>query len=180
LIKYSALARYLYLNMSLRYHLQDGFRSLFSSAAPQHYVGNTSTDTSPARMKASLGAMDAFFRDLPELIGLPRDRIVFTVDGFRYPDGAAKGAGTFYDLMRRAFRERAEARGYEVIDMDPIFFSHFRQHGQRFEFPNDYHWNATAHGVVADAVLSSKVLARFPFQQKLGGGIRGVSPLSTH
>lgn len=85
------------------------------------------------------------------------------MDGFRYPDEATKGVGTYFDRMRHAFRERAEARGYEVIDVDPLFFSHFRQHVRRFEYLRDPHWNATGHGVVADAVMSSRLVARFPF-----------------
>jgi hypothetical protein len=59
------------------------------------------------------------FRDLPTIVSLPPDRVLFTVDGFRYPDAEAEGKGTYFDLMRRAFISKAAPLGYEVIDLDP-------------------------------------------------------------
>jgi hypothetical protein len=55
----------------------------------------------------SLAAIDAFFRDLPDYTALPPDRISFTTDGFRYPDEAEAGRGTYFGQMRRAFHQRA-------------------------------------------------------------------------
>lgn len=166
LLKNSALARYLFLNMHIKQALSNWnwLRAfVFGQEQPNdwsRYVGNTAVSVDAARIDASLAVIDAFFRDLPKLVGLPPDRITFTMDGFRYPDAAAKGVGTYFDRMRRAFRERAETEGYEVIDLDPLFFSHFRQHGGRFEYPSDNHWNPTAHAIVADAVMSSKLMNR--------------------
>lgn len=171
LVKYSALGRYILVNLHAKTLVSD--RNWFRAPAlreinadTQRYAGNTATDADTARVNASLAVIDAFFRDLPEVVGLPPERVTFTIDGFRYPDEAAKGAGTYFDLMRRTFREKAEAKGYEVIDVDPLFFAHFRQHGQRFEDPRDHHWNATAHGIVANAIMGSKLLARFPTSNK--------------
>jgi hypothetical protein len=85
---------------------------------------------------------------------------LFTLDGFRYPDAAAGGGGTYFELMRRAFRSKAEALGYETIDLDPYFFAHHAAHAQRFEYPRDGHWNETGHAVAAEAVLASRLIAR--------------------
>ena len=57
----------------------------------------------------------------------------------------------------RAFRSKAEALGYEVIDLDTWFFR--RPPNERFEHPRDGHWNSTGHAVVSQAVLASKLLA---------------------
>ena len=79
----------------------------------------------PARVATSLAAIEAVFRDLPEIVGLPPDRVLFTLDGFRYPDAVPGATGTYFDLMRRAFRSKATSLGYEVIDLDADFFTHY-------------------------------------------------------
>ena len=53
-------------------------------------------------------------RDLGD-IGLPPDRIVLTIDGFRYPDTVAPSAGSYFDRMRQALRSKALARGFAVL-----------------------------------------------------------------
>jgi hypothetical protein len=70
-------------------------------------------------VSASLAAIDAALRDLPAIVGLPPDRVLFTLYGFRYPGDEANGRGTYFDLMRRILRTKAESFGYEVIDLDP-------------------------------------------------------------
>jgi hypothetical protein len=158
----SALARYLFFNLQFGIMWEE-IRSFFfgrpAFAAPR-YAGNTSAAVDPPRLEASLTAIDAVFRDLPAMVGLPPDRILFTLDGFRYPDGAAGGSGTYFDLMRRAFRSKAESLGYEVIDLDSRFFEHYVAHAQRFEYPRDGHWNEIGHAVSARAVLASKLIGR--------------------
>ena len=123
----SSIARYLFFNLQLGYAWTQ-IRSFFFGSpaiAAERYAGNTAAQASSVWLAASLAAMDAFFRDLPDMIGLPPDRVLFTLDGFRYPDAVAGATGTYFDLMRRAFRSRAESLGYEVIDLDPLFFKHF-------------------------------------------------------
>jgi hypothetical protein len=62
--------------------------------------------------------------------------------------------------MRRAFPSKAQSLGYEVIDLDSVFFDQYAAHGQRFEHPRDGHWNGTGHAVVVKAVLASKLAIR--------------------
>ena len=109
-------------------------------------------------MKDSLDALDAFFRDVPERVDLPRDRVLFTLDGFRYASNLQPGS--YFDLMRRAFMEKAAAHGHEVIDLDTRFIPRHARTGERFDFSDDNHWNGLGHGVAAEAVLDSKLLAR--------------------
>lgn len=166
LAKHSALARYLLVNLHIKYFLGDWrrFRGLRPAERPgdrPRYAGNTEAAADRARLDASIAAMDAFFRDLPLVTVLPPSRILFTMDGFRYPAAASAGAGTYFDLMRRAFSERAVARQYEVIDADPLFFAHFRAHHLQFQDSRDLHWNGLAHGIVAGAVLRSELLRQF-------------------
>lgn len=174
LVKNSALARYLFINLHVkslfsRTRTGEGGGQFAGDIGGRRYAGNTAVAADTGRMNASVAVIDAFFRDLSDLVGLPPTRVLFIMDGFRYPDQANRGVGTYFDRMRRAFRARAEARGYEVIDADPVFFSDFSRHARRFEDSRDNHWNATAHGVVANAVLQSQLLTRFPFELPIAG-----------
>jgi hypothetical protein len=62
--------------------------------------------------------------------------------------------------MRNYFMLAAESKGYEVIDMHPIFIRKNRADGSRFEHPTDGHWNALGHKLVADAIEGSAVFSR--------------------
>jgi hypothetical protein len=78
----------------------------------------------------------------------------------RYPEAAERTRGSYFAIMREAFMHKAQALGYEVIDLDPWFLAHYTAHGERFEHPRDGHWNSLGHGVAAEAVMSSKLLGR--------------------
>ena len=159
----SALGRYLLFNLqagvawtSLKHFLFGG-----PAMAQSRYAGNTAADAGAERVSRSLAALDAFFRDLPSYAGLPPSRILFIVDGLRYPDVAAASAGSFFDRMRKALLEKAASLGYDAIDLDPFFFEHHRRTGQRVEFDRDAHWSSIGHGVAFNAVMASPFLARF-------------------
>jgi hypothetical protein len=165
LARHSALARYVIINLGIQNRLF-AIRALGelifgkpANAAPR-YAGNTDAAADEKRVRDSLAAIDAFFRDLPERVVLPPDRVLFTLDGFRTAEAAQAGAGTYFDLMRRAFIEKAAALGYEVIDLDTRFIPRHARTGESFEFTDDNHWNAAGHEVAAQAVLESKLLAR--------------------
>lgn len=159
LARHSALLRYLVLNLQVLETVRRLSAIGVANAAPR-YAGNTDASTDQKRVNDSLDALDAFFRDVPERVGLPPERVLFTLDGFRSTAAAQAGAGTYFDLMRRAFLERAVAHGYEVIDLDTKFVPRHARTAESFEFVDDSHWNGAGHGVAAEAVLQSKLLAR--------------------
>lgn len=160
LVLRSALLRYLLFNVGVGhkfFSLMDWLRSHIRTGEPlQRYVGFTPADPSPARIAASTAAVDAFFREL-RAVGLPPGCVTFSIDGFRYPGVGEREAGTYFDIMRRYFREKAEADGYEAIDLDPFFLSRYKETRERFEYPTDGHWNPNGHLVVANALRSSKL-----------------------
>src|SRR3954469_905619 len=99
LARHSALARYVIINLGLQNSLLFALRPfgelIFgkpANAAPR-YAGNTDASADEKRVQDSLAAIGAFLRDVPERIGLPPGRVLFTLDGFRYPDAAQAGAG---------------------------------------------------------------------------------------
>ena len=162
LLLHSAFARYLFINLHLKEtaslrRLRAGF-----TGNQMRVAGYTSANTDATRMNDSLAVIDAFFRELAAYAELPPHRILFTTDGFRYPEVAAEGKGTYFDRMRQAFQQRAQNLGYEVLDLDRFFFSEFQHAGTRFEYPRDGHWNSHAHDIVARAILSSRLIGAAP------------------
>jgi len=158
----SALGRYLLFNMQLGLRWLELKSLLFGGpamAAPGD-AGNPAPSADEKRLRDSIAAVDAFFRDLPEYAGLPPSRILFTVEGFRYSDVATASAGSYLDRVRRALLEKAASLGYDAIDLDPFFFEHYRRTGERVEFARDGHWTAAYHGVTFDAVMASRFMAR--------------------
>jgi hypothetical protein len=165
LAKHSALARYLLINLKLQAYVLELplIRDLAlgrPAKAEDRHGEDVMSDADPQRVKISCSVIDAFFRDLPAMVELPAERILFTLDGFHDPALAAASAGSYFDRMRRAFRARGQVLGYEVIDLDPFFFDHLHQTGEPGNFLHDFHWNATGHGVAAAAILSSGFLDR--------------------
>jgi len=165
LARRSALARYCIINLGIQNRLF-AIRWLAElifgapAKAEPRYAGNTDASVDGKRVRDSIAAIDAFFRDLPQRVSLPPERVLFTLDGFRYADAAQAGGGTYFDLMRRAFMENAAVLGYEAIDLDTRFIPRHARTKESFEFTDDNHWNAAGHEVAFEAVMASKLLAR--------------------
>jgi hypothetical protein len=161
LVGKSALLRYLLFNVHTAYPAQLVMNWLHGrrdrDETMPRYAGFTNADASPQRVAEAKAAVDAALRDLGA-IGLPTERIALTVDGSRYPNQAEQNRGTFFDVMRRYLLDRATAAGYEAIDLDRLFLPRYAKTGERFEFPNDGHWNANGHRVAAEALSASRLL----------------------
>ena len=79
----------------------------------------------------------------------------------RYTEGLENHLdGSYHDVVRRYFMDRARAGGYEVIDMQPVFVDHYRSHEEPFNWTRDGHWNALGHGLCAEQVGSSQAFHR--------------------
>jgi hypothetical protein len=135
---------------------QDRLQQLMQASYNDDYVGNTMATASRERVDKSKSAIDAFLADMKTYAGWPAEKVVFVVDGVRYPADAARRAGSYFGQMRSYFMTQAQHAGFETIDMDLWFFTHARlTPAARFEFPDDNHWNRTAHGLAAAAVARS-------------------------
>lgn len=125
------------------------------------YVGNVPATMTQERIERSKRAIDAFLTRLPGEANVPARRIIFVMDGMRpnlySAEELRKAEGSFFDTMRRYFIAHAVPRGYTVIDMQPLFIERYRATGERFEYPDDGHWNEAGHAMVAEAVKKTRV-----------------------
>jgi hypothetical protein len=165
----SALARYLIFNLQVQEHLRTlmgATMALIRPARADPVVGNTSASADPERIRWSEAAVRAFFRDLTDYAGWHPGQVAFVIDGIRYPTEDPAVATSYFVRMRNFFIAEARRLGYEAIDMDPIFFATFRRMHERYDYPNDGHWNGLAHGLAANAVAGS---ALFSYWQRSTG-----------
>jgi hypothetical protein len=124
------------------------------------------------RIADSQRAVDYFLDQLPERAGLGAQSILLVLDALRpqlYSAAAlAKIDNGFQARLRRYFAAQATARGYQVIDLQPVFIARHELDGSTFEAaPTDSHWNALAHRIVAEQVRSSALFDRM-FRQSAG------------
>jgi len=158
----SAIFRYVCLN------LQWNWRSIeqnFSDASEmERYIGNTAADTTKERLTDSMSAVDEFFRQLPKRSALDSSEILFVIDGMRpslYSDtDLAEAEKCYFSVMRNYFINNAAQRGYEIIDMQPVFINHYKKNSLRFEFEIDGHWNQLGHKLVAKQIEKSSVVKK--------------------
>ena len=154
-VRSSALGRYLFFNLQVQDRLHIG-----SPAQTQQYVGNTPAAADRERLDRSKTATRAFLRDLVAVAGWSPDRVVFIVDGIRYPTSSPLVLGSYFVQMRTSFMVEARAAGFEVVDMDVHFFAKFRAERKRFDFPSDGHWNGLGHAVVAEALAATATFSK--------------------
>jgi hypothetical protein len=163
LARHSALAYYVLVNL----HAQETLASLASRApsgsSPQ-FVGNTPADAGSTRVADSKRAVDQFLAELPARAGLPPARIAIVIDGIRAavysPAVARDAAGSYFDVMRRYLAAMAQARGFEVVDLQPAFEARYARDRRPFEVSSgDAHWGPLGHEVAAEAIAHSHVFA---------------------
>lgn len=158
-LRYSAVVRYLRLNLQLEPKIPQLFRINEAIAAPR-YVGNTASVYDADRLAAGYGAIERFLAQISAASGVRKDRILIVLDGIRpqlYRNTNA-AQGSYFGLMRKRFLSEAQKTGIETLDLQTVFSQEFARRDERFEFKNDAHWNAQGHAVVAAALLHTRVL----------------------
>jgi hypothetical protein len=153
IVQRSALARYLLLNLHLDRPLIAAH--LIASLMPTGTAIAAEPDNA-SRFAASATIIPLFFRDFARLVDRPPGRVLFVMDGARYPGSPADDDT---GRLRQGFRGAAQASGYETVDLEPLFFARYRQQGAIFEIPGDPHWNGEGHAVAAEGVMSSRLIA---------------------
>lgn len=134
----------------------------------------------PDVLADSRRATDRFFDLLPEMSGLAPSQIAFVVDGPRfalYDEGGLERVRDSHRVVNRQyFMAAAEAGGYEVLDMLPVFADHWRANGARFDWPGDGHWNALGHRLCFESVAKSALIGALVDE---AGGRRPARPAAS-
>ena len=154
-LRESAFLRYVMLHLQPERALQNMRRLAGESGGP----------ASAERTADSEKAVDYFFDQLPAKSGLKSESILFVLDAVRpaiYSAEELRQAEDGYvSHMRRYFAREAAARGYAVLDMQPVFIARHELDGSRFEAgPADGHWSALGHRLAAEEVQKSALFAR--------------------
>jgi hypothetical protein len=161
----SALARYLVFHL----RIGDAWARLRGMVTSSYMVTTERAETVPGGndlgFEFSLAMLNAFFRDLSIMSGLPPEKILFVVDGRRealYAENEATASfDSYFGRVRRAFISMARQRNYSVVDLHNAFETHYQKHGKRFDSDLDYHWSSYGHKVVYEAVVNSGWLDNF-------------------
>lgn len=164
IIKRSALARYVFFNLSAWQTWAKIKQFLMRRDMPETiYAGNTSADTDSQRMADSKMAVDLFLAQLPQNSGLKPKDIILIMDASRgdiYIGKPESERGYYFDVMRRYVITQARQKGYQVIDMEPVMAAHYKKNQQKFEFPSDAHWNGLAHELAAKEVQKTSIFQK--------------------
>lgn len=167
LLSRSALVRYLYFHLNfadVANKIQ--FRKRGGSESPAIDDVAAVVQDFNTRLAFSKLAVDSFLSLLPRYSGLPTDRLVLVIDGqrsyiYHNADTGTEAQTSYFGEMRTYFMEQARARGYEVIDMHPVFKTDYAERSQRFDYPGDAHWNSLGHGLAAAEILQSHNLKAY-------------------
>lgn len=161
----SNLFNYLFTNAQVQ-SLPTVLRQKFiSRTSPQDFTGQTESYSTNERIDTGKLAIDHFLTLLPTMAGLPPEKIYLIIDGFRpelyFPEKLNEAQLSFFGLMRSDLLAKANSQHFQTIDLQPALVNDYAQNHIPFEFPNDGHWNARAHGIVATAIEQSTLLNNF-------------------
>jgi hypothetical protein len=122
-------------------------------AAGQAAVPQSRPIDSPERVEQQQRIADWFLDQLPASLGVAPRCIVLLLDADRYAIYKPELASIPKDApAARAYAaEEARRRGFQVIDLGPIFRERYAADHQKFDhYPIDRHWNRRGHGVAAE------------------------------
>lgn len=164
-LRSSSLARYLVMNMelpvvmtrsliqlpkALAFRRADIHALLQRESTPTDVVVPGEDLTGPDAQKAA----DLFLSLLPTYAKLPPSRIVLVVDPSR-PHIYTGGPADPWTIERRRILQRAHDAGFHTVDLEPLFIDEYRTTGKTLEIPQDGHWNARGHEIVATQVQTA-------------------------
>ena len=152
LLRHSAVVRYLALNLKVYDWLM-----LPAVADDGGFVANMPRHVPAERMAFSKAAVDHFLAGLEKRAG--GRPVLLVIDAIREAIYAGRPVEDYVDsfvyTMHHHLMARAAAHGFHVLDLQPVLTVDYADHGKRFEFPIDSHWNARGHDVAARAIADT-------------------------
>lgn len=166
LVRHSAVLQYLIYNVKILNFPQQIQARFMAQPTTTQYVNNVASSASTVRLQDSKYAVQLFLDKVEEATGLPKNKIIFIVDGLRGNIYSGKvDTSSYVAKMFKNFVNIAKERQFPVIDMHPIFEADYAQYQKWFQFKVDAHWNGYAHGLAADALADHLSQKGFPEAQ---------------
>lgn len=142
LITRSNLVRYLYFNLNAGSLLSSRKLATANPAEKQR--------ARQEQLQANLEAIEIFLSRIDKYC-LTQEDMIFVVVADRQKMHGGEPYPNFEE-SRAYFMDKARESGFQVIDLEPVFMAHFAEHGIRFDFEHDAHWNALGHRLAAEAL----------------------------
>lgn len=157
LISHSALVRYVYFHLDMAGAF-NRLQFIMRGGQADAFADNTNASVDETRLYDSKQVVNLFLRALPTAAGLSEKNILIMVDGLRSNIYAGTdGTQSYFGQMRTYLLAQAKLRGFNTLDLQPAFAAEYGGNHERFDWPEDGHWNGYAHGVVAREILSTPV-----------------------
>ncbi len=120
------------------------------------YEANVSVSAIESKMQTIEAVIKYLFRRLKDATSTRGVDLLIVMDGDRRAIYNAVGKNTPVQsktlALNRMAADIAIPLGIDFIDLGPIFASHYRKNGIRFEYISDNHWNRTAHDLVSSTL----------------------------
>jgi hypothetical protein len=162
-LRRSAFIRYVMYNAMTGARLNQ-IRDLLRGSQAVATAATARAASEAERLRDSQRAVDLFLEQLPARCNVEPRSVLFVLDAVRPEIYSAQtmpaAENGFQGKMRAYLGAEARRRGYQVLDMQPVFIARHALDGARFEFPTDKHWNALGHELVAQAMRHSEVYGR--------------------
>ena len=146
LIKRSALMRYFYINLQLRYTLDE----LFKDKSTKNVNANVSVDPIYAQRDKINVAVNYMFNKFRT--ENPGKKIVLVMDGPRFDIYDNKLSTSNVLFLNQMVARSAAANHLDFIDLTNVFASDFKKNHKRFNSNFDSHWDEYGHKLVADTL----------------------------
>lgn len=143
LLMRSAIVRYLYINIDI----VNVWRAITSRTDAYNFEANVDVDHIQSVMEPMTKVTDHLFRTILE--ENEGKRIIFLHDAPRFAiyDDDLENSGVIW--INEMVGEISAKYDAEYIDLTPLMYEDYMEHGRRFEFDIDSHWNEYGHGFVA-------------------------------
>lgn len=148
ILRRSAFARYVIVNAEIQYRISAlNYRT-------QEHEPEINIDVDVTR---SLAQLDRIERGVDYVIGKIREEnpdteILFVLDGLRQDIYKGTPASSKLAPFTEFLKQACAKYKCQFLDMSPVFERHYEEHGERFNYDFDIHWNPLGNRLVAKAV----------------------------
>lgn len=149
LLRHSALARYLFVNLKIERLVANNPEGKKERASK--YNANIDVVRAEKAHETIETATDYLVRRFRS--ENPHRRIIFMMDAPRADIYNGTLAQSNVAWLNRLLEKTCIRYGVEYIDLTPVFATHFDEHHQHFESQYDWHWNELGHRLAAERLV---------------------------